>query len=221
MPISAKQKQIVQRIADYVKKHMPTDSAHDWYHIERVWRNARKIAVHEAKANPFIVELGALLHDIGDYKFFGGDETANAREAEKVLKKFNVSEEDIQKLKGFLNNISFKGAKVKAKLLSLEGQIVQDADRLDAIGAIAIGRTFAWGGTYNREMYDPKIKPRLHKDFKSYKNAKSHTINHFYEKLLLLKRLLHTKTAKKIAAQRHKFMQDFLKQFHAEWNDQR
>ncbi len=212
------QKQTIKKVADYVKKNMPTDSAHDWFHIERVWKNAKQIAASEPKANKFIVELGALLHDIADYKFYGGDDTVNAKVADKILKQFKVSEADRAELRAFLNNISFKGAKVKAKVLSLEGKIVQDADRLDAIGAIAIARTFAWGGTYNRSIYDPAIKPKMHKTFESYKSSENHSVNHFYEKLLLLKDLLHTKAARKIGAKRHKFMADFLKQFHAEWN---
>lgn len=167
----------------------------------------------------FVVKLASLLHDISDWKFNSGDDSIGPKTARKWLEKLQVKEETIFQICEIIKNISFKGANVKInKMQTKEGMIVQDADRLDAIGAIGIGRAFAYGGYDKREMYNPNIKPIKHKSFVQYKKNRSPTINHFYEKLLLLKNLMNTKTARKIAEKRHKFMKEFLDKFYNEWN---
>jgi len=165
-----------------------------------------------------VVQLAALLHDIADYKFHGGDDILGPQLAEKWLKKMQVEKGIISHVCEIIKEISFKGARVKSKMKTKEGMIVQDADRLDAMGAVGIARCFATGAKLNREIYNPKIKPKLHKSFEEYKKARSTSINHFYEKLLLLKDLMNTKTAKKIAKERHKFMKQFLDRFFKEWD---
>ena len=169
------------------------------------------------KADLFIVQLGALLHDIADWKFNNGDFEIGPKIAREFLEKLKVEENVILKVCDIIRNISFKGAGVKSQIKTLEGKIVQDADRLDALGAMGISRIFAYGGVVGREIHNPNIKPKLHKTFKQYKNQKSTSINHFYEKILLLKDLMNTKTGKKMANQRHKFIENYLKQFYKEW----
>ncbi|MBK7316328.1 HD domain-containing protein [Candidatus Villigracilis affinis] len=207
---------IIQKTADYIKQEFSDDSSgHDWWHIYRVWKNAVTICEHE-KADLFIVELAALLHDLDDWKFNdSGDETP--LRAKAWLDSCNVDISIADKVCEIIMHISYKGAGVENKMKSLEGFIVQDADRLDAIGAIGIGRAFAYGGYKNRPMYDPESAPQMHATFEQYKNSKSATINHFYEKLLLLKDMMNTATAKKIAEQRHEVMLRFLDQFMNEW----
>lgn len=208
---------IIQKTADYAKKTLEGEgSGHDWWHVYRVWKMAQKIAKKE-KADMFVVELATLLHDIADYKLYGGDEEIGPRTAAKWLKSLNVDENIINHITQIMRDASFKGARVKSKMKTLEGKIVQDADRLDAIGAMGIARTFAFGGHMKREIYNPNVKPYMHKSFKEYKTGESHTINHFYEKLLLLKDLMNTRTAKQIALGRHKYMEEFLKKFFKEW----
>ncbi|MAG73806.1 phosphohydrolase [archaeon] len=165
-----------------------------------------------------VVQLAAILHDIADHKFHDGDETAGPRVAREWLQSQLVAEDIIQHVCSIIAGVSFKGANVEETTLSKEGQVVQDADRLDAIGAIGIGRTFTYGGHTKREMYNPHIKPEQHTTKEAYMNNKSPTLNHFYEKLLLLKGLMNTETAKRIAAQRHEFMKLYLDQFYAEWD---
>ena len=165
----------------------------------------------------FVIQLAALLHDIADWKFNGGDMSIGLELAKRWLEKLKVDEKTISKVCEIIENISFKGAYVKSKPISKEAMIVQDADRLDAIGAIGIARCFATGAKLNRVLYNPKIKPKLHKTFEEYKNSKSSSINHFYEKLLLLKDLMNTKTGKEIAKSRHEFMEQFLDRFFSEW----
>jgi uncharacterized protein len=210
------QQDIIQQTADYIKGEFSHDSSgHDWWHIYRVWKNASTICEHE-KADPFIVELAALLHDLDDWKFNeSGDETP--LRAKAWLDSCSVESSIADKVCEIITHISYKGANVENKMKSLEGFIVQDADRLDAIGAIGIGRAFAYGGYKDRPMYDPESKPQLHATFEQYKNSKSATINHFYEKLLLLKDMMNTQTAKRIAEGRHQVMLDFLAQFMNEW----
>jgi uncharacterized protein len=210
------QEDIIQQTADYIKREFSHDSSgHDWWHIYRVWKNASTICKHE-KADPFIVELAALLHDLDDWKFNeSGDETP--LRAKAWLDSCSVEPSIADKVCEIIMHISYKGANVENKMKSLEGFIVQDADRLDAIGAIGIGRAFAYGGYKDRPMYDPESKPQLHATFEQYKNSKSATINHFYEKLLLLKDMMNTQTAKRIAEGRHQVMVDFLAQFMNEW----
>lgn len=210
------QQDIIQKTADYIKGEFSDDSSgHDWWHIYRVWRNAITICEHE-KADSFIVELAALLHDLDDWKFNeSGDETP--LRAKAWLDSCSVDISIADKVCEIIAHISYKGANVENKMKSLEGFIVQDADRLDAIGAIGIGRAFAYGGYKDRLMYDPESKPQLHATFEQYKNSQSATVNHFYEKLLLLKDMMNTKTAKRMAEGRHQVMVDFLAQFMNEW----
>ena len=210
--------QIIQKTKDYVEKQFSGEgTGHDWWHMYRVWRLAKHIASQEPKTDMYIVELGALLHDIADWKFNDGDMEAGPKAARKWLKSLNVSEDVIHSVEDIIHNVSFKGAQVKQTMNSLEGQIVSDADKLDAVGAIGIARTFAYGGAHDTPIYDPNIKPVEHRTFEEYKNSKSHTINHFYEKLLLLKDKLYTKTAKEIAKHRHEYMQQYLDEFYKEW----
>ena len=210
------QQDIIQKTAEYIQQEFSDDSSgHDWWHIYRVWKNAVTICQHE-KADAFIVELAALLHDLDDWKFNDtGDETP--LRAKAWLDSCGVEISTTDKVCEIIIHISYKGAGVENKMKSLEGLIVQDADRLDAIGAIGIGRAFAYGGYKNRPMYDPESTPQMHATFEQYKNSKSATINHFYEKLLLLKDMMNTLTAKKIAEQRHEIMLRFLDQFMNEW----
>lgn len=213
--------QIISATADHVKEKFTGEgSGHDWWHIYRVWNNAKHIAAHE-EADIFIVELAALLHDIADHKFHNGDETVGPRVATEWLQSLKVPDDVIEHICTVIKEISFKGAGTSSEMSSIEGAIVQDADRLDAIGAIGIARAFAYGGHKNREMYNPDIKPVQHQSFETYKSNTAPTINHFYEKLLLLKDRMHTETAKGIAKQRHQYMEDFLAQFYAEWEGQK
>ena len=210
------QQDIIQKTADYIKTEFSSDSSgHDWWHIYRVWKNAITLCEHE-KADAFIVELAALLHDLDDWKFNeSGDETP--LRAKAWLESCAVDTVITEEVCEIIMHISYKGANVENKMKSLEGFIVQDADRLDAIGAIGIGRAFAYGGYKDRPMYDPEAQPQLHATFEQYKNSKSATVNHFYEKLLLLKDMMNTKAAKHIAEQRHQVMLNFLDQFMNEW----
>ncbi|MBI5953415.1 MAG: HD domain-containing protein [Chloroflexi bacterium] len=210
------QSDIIKKTADFIKQEFGDDSSgHDWWHIYRVWKNAIAICERE-KADLFIVELAALLHDLDDWKFSeNGDETPHRAIA--WMKSCGVEPQVIQAVCDIIMNVSFKGAQVENKMKSLEGFIVQDADRLDAIGAIGIGRAFAYGGYRNRPMHDPEAENQMHATFEEYKNSKSATINHFHEKLLLLKYKMNTATAKKIAEGRHEVMLRFLQQFMLEW----
>jgi uncharacterized protein len=210
--------EIIQRTAEMLEKKFSGEgSGHDWWHIYRVWQNAKNIAMFE-KCNKDIVELAALLHDIADWKFNDGDEKAGSRAANKWLEELNVDSDTIVKVCYIIDNVTFKGAKVVGQMDSIEGMIVQDADRLDAVGAIGIGRAFAYGGYKGREMYNPNVRYEMHDSFEAYKNSESNTINHFYEKLLLLKDMMNTERGKMLAEERHKFMQLFLDQFYKEWN---
>ncbi len=209
--------EIIQKTVGYVKETLAGDSAgHDWYHIERVWKNALLIGRGE-QADMFVVELAALLHDIADHKFHGGDTEIGPRTALAWLEKLEVEEAIVSHVVEIIRSLSFKGANVPTPMRTLEGMIVQDADRLDAIGAIGIARAFAYGGYKGRMLYDPKMPPEAHDSFDAYKSSNTATINHFYEKLLLLKDRMNTETAKKLAAGRHAHMQAFLDQFYAEW----
>jgi uncharacterized protein len=213
--------QIIEAASLKIKELLGSDGAgHDWWHIYRVVKLANRINESEG-ADPFVVELAAWLHDIADHKFHGGDEMAGAREARKWMLQHELPEDVIEKVSTIIREISFKGAHVKTPMSSLEGMIVQDADRLDAIGAIGIARTFAYGGSKGRLMYDPENKPEMHQDFERYKNSTAPTINHFYEKLLLLKERMNTKKGKEMAEERHHYMQAYLNQFFAEWNGEK
>ncbi len=205
----------------FVKKELENaEGGHDWFHIERVYKNAALIANGE-NCDILIVQLGALLHDIADSKFHDGDETVGTKKARLFLESKNVHENTIAHVVNIIENISFKGGHETKKFSSLELDIVQDADRLDAIGAIGIARTFNYGGFKNRAIYNPEIAPNLNMSKEEYKNSDAPTINHFYEKLLLLKDKMNTKTGREIAAQRHEFMELFLNQFYSEWNGEK
>jgi uncharacterized protein len=192
------------------------EGGHDWFHIERVYKNALLIAESE-KCDVEIVQLGALLHDIADSKFHDGDESIGPKTARTFLESEKVEPTIIDHVIAIIENISFKGGKVERQFSSIELDIVQDADRLDAIGAIGIARTFNYGGFKNRALYNPEIAPNLTMTKDEYKNNEAPTINHFYEKLLLLKDKMNTQTGKQIAQDRHRYMEDFLEQFYAEW----
>ena len=192
------------------------EGGHDWFHIERVYKNALLIAESE-KCDMEIVQLGALLHDIADSKFYNGDESIGPKTARTFLESEKVEPTKIDHVIAIIENISFKGGKVERQFSSIELDIVKDADRLDAIGAIGIARTFNYGGFKNRALYNPEIAPNLTMTKDEYKNNEAPTINHFYEKLLLLKDKMNTQTGKQIAQDRHRYMEDFLEQFYAEW----
>tara|TARA_B100000953_G_scaffold221154_1_gene183045 strand:+ start:483 stop:1136 length:654 start_codon:yes stop_codon:yes gene_type:complete len=209
---------LIDQTIAYVKETLHNaEGGHDWFHIERVYKNSLNIAASE-EADLLVVKLGALLHDIADSKFHGGDDTVGPAKAKEFLETQKVSEEIINHVVMIIENISFKGGNVQQQFRSMELDIVQDADRLDALGAIGIARTFNYGGFKNRPLYDPEIKPNLNMSKEEYKASLTPTINHFYEKLLLLKERMNTTTAKKIAEQRHAFMEVFLDQFYAEWD---
>jgi uncharacterized protein len=196
------------------------EGGHDWFHIERVYRNSLLIA-NEEECDLEVVKLAALLHDIADSKFNDGDESIGPKTARTFLEQQNISQKTINHVVAIIENISFKGGNFEKKFTSKELEIVQDADRLDAIGAIGIARTFNYGGFKNRQLYNPEIAPQLKMTKEEYKNSEAPTINHFYEKLLLLKDKMNTKTGKKIAQERHRFMELFLSQFYAEWDGEK
>lgn len=212
---------LIENTILFVKKQLENaEGGHDWFHIERVYKNALLIAESE-DCDITVVELGALLHDIADSKFHDGDETIGPLTARNFLETQNVDEKTIQHVIHIIENISFKGGNFEKKFNSKELEIVQDADRLDAIGAIGIARTFNYGGFKNRALYDPEIEPKLNMGKEEYKKNNSPTLNHFYEKLLLLKDKMNTETGKKIALERHHYMENFLSQFYAEWNGEK
>lgn len=212
---------MIAATAGHVKAKLSGEgSGHDWFHIERVRRNALRIGRDEG-ADLFVVELAALLHDIADWKFAGGDDTAGPREARAWLATLGVESAIIEHVCEIIKDLSFKGAGVPAAMRTTEGRVVQDADRLDALGAIGIARAFAYGGHKGSELYNPNVKPELHTTFEQYKRSRGSTINHFHEKLLLLKDRMNTRTARTLAEQRHRVMEEFLDQFLAEWNGAR
>lgn len=192
-------------------------TGHDWYHIQRVLNNAKLIA-QDVKCDNFILEMGALMHDIADHKFVDDYQNETNKRVRALLTHVSVCEEDIEKVLHIVHNCSFKAGLSENNMKSIEGLIVQDADRLDAIGAVGIARTFAYGGKSGNMIYDPEIKPTQFKSEDEYRTKRTHTINHFYEKLLKLKDSMNTEAAKKIAEKRHLFMEQFLEQFYDEWN---
>ncbi|RYG18267.1 MAG: HD domain-containing protein [Chitinophagaceae bacterium] len=208
---------ILDKTIDFVKNTLANaETGHDWFHIERVYKTAQTINEKE-KANDLIVALAALLHDIADSKFNGGDEEIGPQKAGEFLASIGVSTEVIAEVKLIIKNLSFKASFGEITYFSKELDVVQDADRLDAIGAIGIARAFTYGGFKNRVLHDPSIQPNLDMTKEEYKNTTAPTINHFYEKLLLLKDLMKTETGKTMAEQRHNFMLTYLQQFYAEW----
>ena len=211
---------LVEKTIAFVKKTLKgAEGGHDWFHIHRVFLNAQHIAKNE-DVDDLIVALGALLHDIADAKFYDGDETIGPKKAAEFLLSQNVDSYVIEHVVNIIENISFKNSlsAEKSPFKSLELDVVQDADRLDAIGAIGIARCFNYGGFKNREIHNPEIPPNLNMSKEEYKNSGAPTINHFYEKLLLLKDKMNTKTGQRIATNRHQFMQKYLEQFYAEWD---
>ena len=212
------QETIILKTVEFVKQTLAgAEGGHDWWHIYRVWKLAKHIAETE-NANLFVVELGALLHDIADSKFNDGDEEAGPRKAREFLNSLGVDEPVIKQVDNIITHISFKGGNESQSFKSPELDIVQDADRLDAIGAIGIARTFNYGGFKNREIYNPEIKPNLHMSKEEYKQSSAPTLNHFYEKLLLLKDRMNTQSGQQMAAERHRFMESFLDEFYKEWD---
>jgi uncharacterized protein len=209
---------IIAHTISFVKKELANaEGGHDWFHIERVYKNAELISKTE-KVDSFVVSLGALLHDVADSKFYNGDETVGPKKASAFLVSEKVPDDIITHVIKIIENNSFKGGNKKQTFFSNELFVVQDADRLDAIGAIGIARSFNYGGYKNRTLYDPEIKPNLNMTPEEYKNSTAPTINHFYEKLLLLKNKMNTVTGKQIAENRHRYMEGFLEQFYGEWN---
>jgi len=209
---------LINNTIAFVKEELKNaEGGHDWFHIERVYKNALHISETE-KADTLIVALGALLHDIADSKFHDGDEAVGPKKATDFLTSEGVSEEIIEHVVQIIKNISFKGGNKTQAFHSNELAVVQDADRLDALGAIGIARTFNYGGFKNRTLYNPDIQPNLQMSPVEYKISEAPTINHFYEKLLLLKDRMNTETGRRIAAERHVFMETFLQQFYAEWD---
>ena len=208
---------VIDNTIEFVKTTLAeAEGGHDWWHIYRVWQLSRNLAGLE-QVDLFVVELGALLHDIADSKFHGGDETVGPALASDFLKNQRVDEGIINHVINIVEHISFKGGNEAQVFNSPELAVIQDADRLDAIGAIGIARAFNYGGFKNRALYDPNIKPDLHMSKEAYKNSHSPTINHFYEKLLLLKDRMNTAAGKKIATQRHQFLELYLEEFYKEW----
>jgi len=219
--LSEEQANFIAVTANFVQKTLENaEGGHDWFHTQRVYNNAMHIAKGE-KVDLFIVALGALLHDIADSKFHDGDETVGPKITQDFLDQHKVEERITDHIVSIIKNISFKGGNQSKTFDSNELQVVQDADRLDAIGAIGIARTFNYGGFKNRKLYDPEVKPQLDMNPETYKKSNSPTINHFYEKLLLLKDRMNTETGRKIAEQRHTYMEDFLEQFYGEWEGSR
>jgi uncharacterized protein len=217
------QQKIIDKTIEFVKATLQdAEGGHDWWHIQRVWSLAQTIAQKEIGANILVVELAALLHDIADAKFHDGDETIAPRKAADFLASIDIAPDTIAHVCQIIENMSFKNTLPHSNAAppfdSLELRIVQDADRLDAIGAIGIARTFNYGGFRNRQIYNPNIPPDLHLSKEAYKNSTAPTINHFYEKLLLLKDKMNTPTAKIMANHRHDVMQQFLDEFYREWN---
>ena len=213
------ERKIIENTTFFVKETLKNaEGGHDWFHIERVYRTSLSIAKTE-NVNTFIVALGSLLHDIADAKFYDGDETIGPKMAKNFLQTQQVSDKAIEEVIYIINNISFKNSigKTESIPITKELQVIQDADRLDAVGAIGIARAFNYGGFKNRVLYDPSIKPNLKQTKEEYKKSKAPTINHFYEKLFLLKDMMNTKTGEIMAQERHDYMEDFLKQFYKEW----
>ena len=210
--------EIIANTETFVKETLKNaEGGHDWFHILRVWNNSKLISKNE-QVDEFVVELGALLHDIADSKFYNGDESIGPKVAREFLESQQVKEAIITHVEQIITNISYKGGNFNQKFTSPELDVVQDADRLDAIGAIGIARCFNYGGFKNRSLYNPDIQPNLNMTKEEYKKSDAPTINHFYEKLLLLKDKMNTSTGKKIAEERHQYMETFLQQFYDEWN---
>jgi uncharacterized protein len=211
----------VEKTVQLVKEKLGEDATgHDYFHIMRVRALAVRLAV-SAGADAYVVELAALLHDIADWKFHDGDLNAGAKVATEWLQSLDEKPETIEKVAAIIKEVSYKGAGVMTTPASIEGKVVQDADRLDALGAIGIARTFAYGGKFDRPMHDPDQPPVMHQTFEQYKNSRGTALNHFYEKILLLKERLNTDAARALADERHKYVEDFVERFLAEWEGEK
>lgn len=212
------QSEIIKQTAAFVKsKFSGEGTGHDWWHMYRVWQISTTICKTETSADRYVVELGALLHDIADWKFHDGNEEAGPRAAREWLESLNVDNDVIEQIEEIIRTVSFKGAGVASNMKTIEGKIVHDADKLDAIGAIGIARAFAYGGANERPIHEPNSKPQEHATFEEYKKNDGPTTAHFYEKLLLLKDRMYTDTAKRLAEERHKYMVMYLEEFYDEW----
>jgi len=210
---------VIAATAAFVEEKFQAEgSGHDWPHIRRVWQVARALATQVPGTDAEVVELAALLHDIADWKFHGGDYEAGPRAARAWLASQQVPEATIARVEQVIREVSFKGLGTQTPVSSPDAAVVQDADRLDAIGAIGVGRAFAYGGHKGRPLHDPATPPVSHADFEQYKQSTAPTLNHFYEKLLHLQDRLHTPAARRLAQQRHQFMEAFVAQFLREWN---
>jgi uncharacterized protein len=210
--------EVLARTEAFVRGRLAGDgSGHDWWHVHRVRQVALRLAREEG-ADPYVVELAALLHDVADHKFHGGDETAGPRAAREWLAPLGVDAAVTEHVAGIIAALSFKGAGVPTPMATPEGAVVQDADRLDAIGAIGIARAFAFGGSRGRAMYEPDAPPEMHDSFDAYKTSQGHTLNHFHEKLFLLRDRMNTRAARAIAEERHRYMEGFVARFLAEWD---
>ena len=225
MENNIQENELISKTIDFVKQTLQgAESGHDWYHVNRVWKNSIKISEEEKKLNPEIkinnltLQLGALLHDIADHKFHGGDINKGPKVAREYLEGLKVDEKIIEGVVYIIQNNSYKGSSSKDEMDTIEGKIVQDSDRLDALGAIGIARVFSYSGFKKRPLYDPEDKPKLSMSWEEYKSNTGSAINHFYEKLLLIKDRMHTISGKKLAEERHNYMKDFLNQFYNEWD---
>lgn len=212
---------IIDITKHFVKSKLKdAEGGHDWFHTERVLGNALKIQKLEG-GNTEVIALAALLHDIADSKFHNGDESIGPKIAREFLFSQNVDSNVIEHVVNIIKHMSFKNSlESQPSFWSLEFEIVQDADRLDAIGAIGIARCFNYGGFKNRALYNPEIPPNLNMSKEAYKNSEAPTLNHFYEKLLLLKDQMNTKSARRLAQTRHDFMLKYLEQFYKEWESE-
>ncbi len=209
---------ILDRAAEHVRGVLSGDgTGHDWHHVDRVRRVALRLADAEG-ADRFIVELAALLHDVADWKFHGGDETAGPRAAREWLASLDVDAGTIEHVCEIVAGLSFKGAGVATEMPTIEGRVVQDADRLDALGAIGVARTFAYGGHRGQPLHDPDAAPVLHESFAAYKEPGGTSLNHFHEKLLLLKDRMQTESGRRWAETRHAYVEEFVERFLSEWN---
>lgn len=218
-PLSSQEQDTIDKTVEYVRQQLEgAEAGHDWWHIKRVWNNTRLLLLNEPDNNRLVCELAALLHDIADSKFHEGNEEIGPRKASDFLISIGVEDPIVKHVKAIIENMSYSTSLGGVSFHSKELEIVQDADRLDALGAIGIARAFHYGGFKNRLLYDPSIEPAVQQDKTAYKNSQAPTINHFYEKLLLLKSKMNTVTAKQIAEQRHQYMEGFLHQFFSEWD---
>ena len=217
--MTSDQQKIVDATAEFIRQKFSGEgTGHDWWHMYRVWQLSKTIASSEPGVDMYVLELAALLHDVADWKFHDGDEEAGPKAAREWLESQSVDEAVILHIEDIIRTVSFKGAGVASNMKTIEGKIVHDSDKIDAIGAIGIARAFAYGGAHNREMYSPDQEPEQHDSFQAYQKGGGHTINHFYEKLLLLKDRMYTKTGKQIATERHVYTERFLAEFYNEWD---